>query len=231
MTGTLTICSTKKLKSSVIRLLKKNGLEAFLIELINVTYKSDAETQSCVAAVKGSIVVTSRHGVKGIVKNAGRNLSGASELFCLSGETQKAALTLNIPIRASASNATSLASEIIKAGTKTITYFCADNHRPELTQILSEKNIRVSKIIVYSTSLNSVKIDRPFDFLLFFSPRSVEAFLQTNLLPSHVVCFCIGATTSKVLQERTGNVIITADAPSQEHLAQAVINFVNKRGA
>ena len=132
MTGTLTVCSTKKLKSSVIRLLKKNGLEVFFIVLINVTYKSDAETQSRVRAVRGSIAITSRHGVKGIVMNAGGNLSGSSELFCLSGETQKAALKMNVPIRATASNATSLAAEIIKAGTKTITYFCADNHRAEL---------------------------------------------------------------------------------------------------
>ncbi len=229
MTGTLTVCSTKKLKSSVIRLLKKNGLEAFLTELINVSYKSDAETQTLVGKVKGSIVVTSRHGVKGIVKNGGGNLSGASEIFCLSGETQKAALSLNFPIRATASNATSLAAEIIKAGTKTITYFCADNHRPELLQILSEKGIRVHKVIVYSTSLNSVKIDRPFDFLLFFSPRSVEAFLQTNLLSTDVVCFCLGETTSKALQERTRNVIITAESPTQEHLAKAVVNYVNFR--
>ena len=231
MTGTLTICSTKKLKSSVIRLLKKNGLEVFLAELITVTYKSDEETQSRVRAVNGPIAVTSRHGVKGIVKNLDSNLSGATELFCLSGETQKAALKLKVPIRATASKSSLLAAEVVKAGIKSITYFCADNHRPELPQILSEKGIRVSKVIVYSTSLNSMKLDRPFDFLLFFSPRSVEAFVQANLLDAHVVCFCIGETTAKVLQERTSNLIVTADAPSQEHLAQAVINFINSRGA
>ena len=229
MTGPLTVCSTKKLKSSVIRLLKKNGLEVFFNELINVTYKSDEETQSRVRAVRGSIAITSRHGVKGIVMNAGGNLSGASELFCLSGETQKAALKLNVPIRATAGNATSLAAEIIKAGTKTITYFCADNHRPELPQILSEKGIRVNKVIVYSSSLNFVKIDRHIDFLLFFSPRSVEAFLQTNLLSTDVICFCLGETTATFLRKKISNVIITADSPSQEHLAQTVINFVNSR--
>ena len=224
----LIACSTMELNFAARQYLLENGVEVFVVTATEIIYSVQDKVQADLRDVAGSVAITSQHAVKSIFLNTDGKLPKATELFCLAGRTQTAALKLNIPIRATAVNAASLATEIIKSGTDAVTFICSDRHRLEMPEKLEQSGIAVRRLVVYSTRLTPPRVDRHFDFVLFFSPGAVEAFLQNTTLPSHVVCFCLGETTAKFLRERSVPSII-ATFPSQEHLVQTLVGYVNSK--
>ena len=82
--------------------------------------------------------------------------------------------------------------------------------------------IKFNEIEVYQTTLTSQKITQQLDAIMFFSPSGVESYLQKNKIKKEI-CFCIGETTAKALEEYTENIVV-AEYPSVEAVIEEVIN-------
>lgn len=151
-------------------------------------------------------------------------------IYCLEGATQKAVRKLlpNGHIVASAPNATALAEKIVQAANiSSVIFFCSNKRRDELPDILREHHITVEEIVVYETVEIPVLTTEDYDGILFFSPSAVTSFFTMNKLPEQTVCFAIGRTTAKELEDFTDNRIIISELPIAEHIVTAAIFYFN----
>jgi uroporphyrinogen-III synthase len=124
-----------------------------------------------------------------------------------------------------ANNAKELAGEIINAKIKDVIFFCGDQRRKELQQLLKQNKIEVNEIIVYETVVTPQKIERNYDGILFFSPSAVRSFFQKNQLNNETVLFAIGNTTADEIKKFTTNKIVISDEPEKRILLEKVISY------
>ncbi|SHL90768.1 uroporphyrinogen-III synthase [Chitinophaga sp. CF418] len=153
-------------------------------------------------------------------------------VYCLEGATQQALKQrgngFRHTITGTAANAASLAETIIKNGEKgPLVFFCGDKRRDELPDLLGQHNIILEELIVYETTETPALTGQEYDGILFLSPSAVHSFFSVNSLPPHTVCFSIGPTTARALQEHTNNKIITSPSPGMDQLVQTTIFYFN----
>lgn len=153
-------------------------------------------------------------------------------VYCLGGATQEALKQhgngFRHTISGTAANAASLAEEIIKNEEKgPLVFFCGDKRRDELPDLLRQHNIALEELIVYETTETPAPTGQEYDGILFLSPSAVESFFSVNSLPQQTVCFSIGPTTARALQDYTSNKIITSTSPSMEQLVLTTIFYFN----
>ena len=225
MKGIKTVCSTKELNPEMIQLFEENGIDVFVSGSSEISHIVDINTSYNLHRIQGVIVCTSQHAVRSLALHT-IDYKDITGIFCLSGATQSAAKKLPVSILGMALDAVSLASKILESGIDQVTFLCTDKHRPELPKLLREHGVRVDILIVYSVKFHSQKIVSPFDFILFFSPNAIDAFLQANELPETVICFCIGKTTAQFLRYKAPNQsVIVSPFPSQACMVNEVIQF------
>lgn len=150
--------------------------------------------------------------------------------YCLEGATSKALSDSAIrhEIIATAPDAAALARQIIlREETGPIVFFCGDRRRDELPAILAQHGIPLDEIIIYTTTETPVIANEHYDGILFLSPSAVQSFFSVNGLPPHTVCFSIGHTTAKALEEYTRNKIIISTSQRMNDMVQTAINYFN----
>ena len=125
-----------------------------------------------------------------------------------------------------ADNATDLAELIIaESEGDDVIFFCGDQRREELPQILRNSNIEVDEIIVYETIPVPHKIEKKYLGILFFSPSAVESFFSVNTIATTTILFVVGNTTGEAVRKYTPNKIITADMPGKDMLVEKMIEY------
>ena len=102
-------------------------------------------------------------------------------------------------------------------------YFCGNNRRDELIEILEENNHSVNEIICY----NSVPVQKKlnagnYDAFAFFSPLSVCTFFQNNQIPLGSSVFAIGKTTESEIKKFTKNPVFIPEIPTIEKLIDKI---------
>jgi uroporphyrinogen-III synthase len=150
------------------------------------------------------------------------------KIFCLSGRTKEALLEeeyLFGTIEATATSAAVLAQQVIDKGAKELLFFCGDRRREELPSILASASVTVHEVVVYEVEETPVAASGEFDAVLFFSPSAVQSFFAANQLKKDTICFAIGQTTAKSLQQFTNNPIFISKAPTQEALLEELIHY------
>ncbi len=128
-------------------------------------------------------------------------------------------------IFAGADNASQLAQLIIKNEEDEVVFFCGNQRRQELPEMLKEKNISVEEIEVYETIETPVLVEKKYDGILFFSPSAVKSFFSINAVDAATVLFAIGATTAEALKRNSKNKILMGSQPDKEQLAMQAIEF------
>lgn len=108
-----------------------------------------------------------------------------------------------------------------------VTFFCGDQRRDELPEMLRQNNIEVSEIIVYQTIEVPRKIKKPYHGILFFSPSAVESFFKINTVPAQTILFAIGNTTATAIKKFSSNKIIISSQPGKENLVKTMIAYFN----
>ncbi|TXI66839.1 MAG: hypothetical protein E6Q46_04305 [Flavobacterium sp.] len=103
------------------------------------------------------------------------------------------------------------------------TFFCGNIRRNTIPDFFQQNKIAYMEIVVYETKLKPHQIKEPFDGVLFFSPSGVNSFLEKNSLKNRI-CFCIGTTTAKALENRTKNIVI-ASQPTVDNVINEVIKY------
>lgn len=118
--------------------------------------------------------------------------------------------------------ATLIASD---SNNNSVTFFCGDQRRDELPDILSSLHIAVKEITVYKTIKIEHTINKTYDGILFFSPTAVESFFSSNEISADTILFSIGKTTGNSIKKYSNNTIITGEAPGKEQLARTMMQY------
>ncbi len=129
-------------------------------------------------------------------------------------------------IAGTASDAASLA-ELIAADrfTDQVIFFCGDQRRDDLPDILRKNDIEVNEIGVYQTIATPHKIEKDYFGILFFSPSAVQSFFSKNKATSRTILFAIGNTTANEIRKYSDNKIIISDEPGKENLVAKMIEY------
>ena len=129
-------------------------------------------------------------------------------------------------ITGTAYNAADLAALIVKDRfIDEVIFFCGNQRRNELPDMLRNNDIMVHETEVYKTIAVAHKINRAFNGILFFSPSAVESFFLNNSINEQTILFAIGNTTADAIKQFTGNKIIISATPGKENLAEQMIEY------
>lgn len=129
-------------------------------------------------------------------------------------------------IAGTASSAAELGKLITEeTNTGEIIFFCGDQRRNELPEMLRKKNVDVQEIVVYQTIATPHKIEKVYDGILFFSPSAVESFFTNNNINEQTILFAIGTTTATEIKKHTNNKIVISDEPGKENLVKKVMEY------
>jgi len=125
-----------------------------------------------------------------------------------------------------ASDAASLAALIAADRfTDEVIFFCGDQRRDELPDILRQNDIEVNEIVVYQTIAIPHKIEKDYFGILFFSPSAVQSFFSKNKVKDRTILFAIGNTTANEIKKYSNNKIIISDEPGKESLVAKMIEY------
>lgn len=223
--STLHVLSTKKLKTAVAEQLKQAGISLTEKDFIRIDpAASDEAIKQFIDPIDTNayVIFTSSNAVDAVADHV-KDVKW--KVFCISGKTREAVREkLKLEILATADTGVELAKEIIEHGVKQVVFFSGNIRRKELPQILDEAGVMVKELTVYKTVAISEKINNNFDAVFFFSPSAVKSFFSQNQLSTNTVCFAIGNTTAKEIQEFSSNKVIVAETPTQEAIVNKLIN-------
>ena len=150
------------------------------------------------------------------------------KIFCTGGKTKEYVIKSfgEDNIVATAKNANILAERIIASGRVVkVIFFCGDQRLNDLPEKLKNNNIQVDEVVVYTTVQTPVFIEKNYDSILFFSPSAAHSFFSMNTIPTSIVLFSIGQTTTAAIQTYCTNKIITSEWPGTESLLELVTDF------
>jgi Uroporphyrinogen-III synthase len=175
---------------------------------------------------KIAVVFTSKNAVKAVVSQLPAIPNW--DIYCISGVTKQTAIDFfgKEKIYASAKNAAGLAEKIVtNKSIKEIVFFCGDQRLNDLPEMLTQYNITVKEVIVYTTEETPYIIQKDYDAILFFSPSAVHSFFSVNTISTNVLLFSIGKTTSNAISTYCSNLVNTSEYPGKEQMINLVIDF------
>ena len=212
------ILSTKKLSKA----LKKKFSDA-KIELVEKNFIKTKSISFEIPELNDYLIFTSKKAVKSVLKSDVKNAHSISCL-CVGSKTRNFLEKKGFTVIESADYAEDLIQIIdSKYKSSSFTFFCGNIRKNTIPNYFQQNKIAYNETIVYETKLKPHQIKEPFDGVLFFSPSGVNSFLEKNSLKNRI-CFCIGTTTAKALENRTKNIVI-ASQPTVEHVINEVIKY------
>jgi len=215
------ILSTKKLSKA----LKKKFSDA-RIELVEKNFIQTKSISFETPQLNDYLVFTSKKALKSVLKSDVKNVHSISCL-CVGSKTRNFLEKKGFTVIESADYAEDLIQIIdSKYKSSSFTFFCGNIRKNTIPNYFQQNKIAYNETIVYETKLKPHKIKKEYDGILFFSPSGVKSFLENNSLDNKM-CFCIGNTTSKALENRTKNIVI-ASQPTVENVITEVIKYYKR---
>ena len=174
-----------------------------------------------------NVIITSKNGVEAILNSFLTQEISFKNIYCVGRRTKKLIEKKIGKVTFSANNAEKLAEYLSKEiKGKQVTYFCSDLRLDTLPTVLAENGITVNEVEAYKTMLSSKKIDDKFNGVLFYSPSTIESYLQKN--KADKVAFCIGESTAKEARKHFENVQV-ANLPTVESVIDLVNSHFNEK--
>ncbi len=169
-----------------------------------------------------NVVITSKNAVEAITTNIPAEELQFKNIYCVGRRTKRLVEQKIGKVTHSEKNAKALAEYLVEhiEGTE-VTYFCSDLRLDDLPSILNDNNIIVNEVEAYSTKYNSEKVTETVEGIMFYSPSTVNSYLQQN--KANGIAYCIGETTAKVAKQHFKDVRV-AKVPTVE----SVIELVNE---
>ncbi|MDB4290168.1 uroporphyrinogen-III synthase, partial [Flavobacteriaceae bacterium] len=173
-------------------------------------------------AAHKNVIITSKNGVEAILNNCPVEDLNFETIYCVGRRTKRLIEQKIGPVKHSEKNAKALANYLVDfiEGSE-VTYFCSDIRMDDLPTILGESNIKVKEIEAYSTKLEAPKLEKSIEGVMFYSPSTIQSFLQKNT--PDCVAYCIGESTAKEAKKYFKDVRV-AKIPTVE----SVIDLVNQ---
>ena len=169
-----------------------------------------------------NVVITSKNAVESLITNYSATELQFKNIYCVGRRTKRLVETKIGKVTHFENNAKKLAEYLVNymEGTE-VTYFCSDLRLDDLPAILEKNNIKVTEVEAYQTKYDGIKIDDTVEGAMFYSPSTVESFVQKN--KTEIIAFCIGETTANEAKKHFKDVRI-AKVPTVE----SVIELVNE---
>ena len=232
MQNRIQILSTRPLHETLLQEAKQAGIDIDEISFIETTPIQSPSLQSEIdEALQQSItaVFTSMNAVEAVADQI-NGKKPCWKIYCIGTTTQQ--LVVNYfgqdAIAGTANDAAALAKLIIEDQPKgKLLFFCGDQRRDELPEILQQNSIKLKEIIVYQTTAIQHRIQKLYEGILFFSPSGVESFFSSNQLTQKTILFAIGNTTAKEIKKHSNNQIVVSDEPGKENLARKMMEYFN----
>lgn len=168
-----------------------------------------------------NVIITSKNAVESLTTNYSAVELQFKNIYCVGRRTKRLVENKIGQVKHAEKNAKKLAEYLVDyiEGTE-VTYFCSDIRLDALPTILTENHIKVNEVEAYQTKYDGVKVDDSVESVMFYSPSTVESFVQSN--KGEIIAFCIGETTAKEARKHFKDVRI-AKVPTVE----SVIELVN----
>ena len=232
MRNRIQILSTRPLHETLLQEAKQAGIDIDEISFIETNPIQSPSLQSEIdEALQQSItaVFTSMNAVEAVADQI-KGKKPSWKIYCIGTTTQQLVVTYfgQDAIAGTANDAATLAKLIIEDQPKgKLIFFCGDQRRDELPEILATNSMEVKEIIVYQTTAIQHRIQKTFEGILFFSPSGVESFFSSNQLTQKTILFAIGNTTAKEIKKHSNNQIVISNEPGKENLARRMMEFFN----
>ena len=224
------ILSTRPIDDPLINEAKHQNIEIDILSFIETVPIRSIEVQQEIenALLKSSAVVfTSMNAVEAVANE----LDGHQpdwRIYSMGNTTRQLVKKYfgEEAIAGTAESAAELAELIVEEdNSDDIFFFCGEQRRDELPDILRNNDIDVNEIVVYQTIQVKHKIEKTYHGILFFSPSAVQSFFSNNKISDKTILFAIGNTTATEIKKYANNKIITGDEPSKENLVMEMIRY------
>tara|TARA_B100000768_G_scaffold38414_1_gene37183 strand:+ start:9540 stop:10196 length:657 start_codon:yes stop_codon:yes gene_type:complete len=211
----INLLSTKILNSFNTEKIISSGIEISSYNAISIE-KIDFNIDTTIS----NAIFTSKNAVEAVLNKK----ILIKNCYCVGEKTKLLLLKNGQKVVKSEKNASKLANYIVKLHENDhFLFFCGNNKRDELPNILSKNNISFSTKEVYKTSLNYRKINPTSSGILFFSPSAIRSYCHYNKITSEVL-FTIGQTTANEAKNYS-NKIITSKSNSIEQVVDNAIKY------
>ncbi|KYP14338.1 uroporphyrinogen-III synthase [Flavihumibacter sp. CACIAM 22H1] len=225
------LLTTRPLADTTVEEAARRGVEIKTLSFIDTTPVHTAATIEEIQSalfMRTTVVFTSMNAVESVVEIM-QDQQPDWQIYCI-GHTTKLLIEQYFGkdrIIGTADNAVSLADRIIEDElAEEIVFFCGDQRRAELPDMLFAAGILVTEIVVYETIAVHHKLNENLAGVLFYSPSAVESFFVNNKLELRALVFAIGETTAAAVRKFCSNKIILADKPGKEALAKKAIDIL-----
>lgn len=174
-----------------------------------------------------NVILTSKNGVEAVLHNYPAEELQFKNIYCVGRRTKKLIEQKIGKVVKSERNAQKLAEYLSKEiKGQEVTYFCSDLRLDTLPKVLTENGITVNEVEAYKTMYSPAEVDAKVDGVLFYSPSTVESYMQQN--STDKIAFCIGESTAKEARKHFENVQV-ANVPTVESVIEMVnLHFVKK---
>jgi len=212
------ILSTKILTRSQRELVLNTGIGLVEYNAINISF-----TKVSLPKKIENGIFTSQNAVAAINDKS----IEIKQVFCVGQKTKVALENLGYNVVLHEKNALELGQKIIAQFPETtFTFFCGNNRRDELPELLRKQNICFSEIEVYKTTLNKKVFQRTFNAIMCFSPSGVQSYFGVNS-PETETVVCIGNTTAAAAKQYTDQIVI-ANTTSVESVIAKTVKILKK---
>lgn len=227
--GKATILSTRPVEEWLISEAASKGVLIEVSPFIDTEPVQSVEIQQEIEqamTLTATVVFTSMNAVEAVAAQ----LEGQEPdwtIYCIGNATLRLAEEYfpQAVIAGDAANAADLADLIVDSGeVEEVFFFCGNQRRDELPDILAQNDIVVNEIIVYQTIALPHKLDKAYDGILFFSPSAVDSFFTANKA-GQAILFAIGNTTAGAIKKHTANRIVVAEEPVKEALVEQAVGY------
>ncbi|WP_458628130.1 hydroxymethylbilane synthase [Winogradskyella sp. PC D3.3] len=168
-----------------------------------------------------NVIITSQNTVDSLLTNFSPIELQFKNIYCVGRKTKRMVEKRIGKVKHYEQYAKDLAEHMAEYmdGTE-VTYFCSNLRLDTIPDILSKHNIKVNEVEAYETKLDAKKVEGDLDGVMFYSPSTVQSFLQLN--EAKGIAFCIGETTATEAKKYFKEVRV-AKVP----LVESVVELVN----
>jgi hydroxymethylbilane synthase len=167
-----------------------------------------------------NVIITSKNGVEALLNSFIKQELQFKNIYCVGRRTKKLIEQKIGKVSHSEKNAEKLAAYLSKEiKGQEVTYFCSDLRLDTLPIVLTENGVSVNEIEAYKTMYSPVNVRDQFSGVLFYSPSTVESYMQDN--STDKIAFCIGESTAKEARKHFENVQV-AKLPTLESVLELV---------
>lgn len=242
MQNKISVLSSKKIDKQFKKILRQENFNIYDYDFLSFSYlnKNKIFEKFDVNFKRDIFIFTSVNAILALVSMIKKNYSLSIlyniDVYCIDGKTSNLALDYWFNILATWKDSIDLSKNIIKHLSKNdiysnnLIYLTSENHLKYMEDFLYDNGFLVNTINIYKKKLNSKKIDLDYDFILFFSPSTIDSFLEKNQLKINSIVVCIWKTTaSYFLEKNLSNKLLISDDINIKSMFIKIKDYLSKK--